>query len=342
MGFGLDGAAIFASWAAICKGFASIGRHFASLCGRGPAVPAAIFAGLGCGIRHSLIQPGLDFTEADVYNRRGSFAGIHWEDTLLHVVTFTRSTPDTAAKVWIDDDGRVTWGDAATVVNPWDEYALEETIAQAKNAGGKATVIAIGPEWHNDALKHSIAMGIPNAVRIDEPEADIRDSLIWSSLAAGAIRQLGDVELILFGKESVDVGTDQHSCQLARRLGWTMLGYVSNILEVNCEAGTIKVEKMLEQGKQRVSAKLPAVISVMKDINEPRYPNFLGIRKAAKAQIPVWSAKDMDVELPKAATAVLAYKNLPSREIKTEIIAGQSIDDKARILAERLFAEKAL
>ena len=260
----------------------------------------------------------------------------------MHVVTFTRSTPDTAAKVWVDDDGRVTWGDAATVVNPWDEYALEETIAQAKNAGGKATVIAIGPEWHNDALKHSIAMGIPNAVRIDEPEADIRDSLIWSSLAAGAIRQLGDVALILFGKESVDVGTDQHSCQLARRLGWTMLGYVSNILEVNCEAGTIKVEKMLEQGKQRVSAKLPAVISVMKDINEPRYPNFLGIRKAAKAQIPVWSAKDMDVELPKAATAVLAYKNLPAREIKTEIIAGQSIDDKARILAERLFAEKAL
>ena len=260
----------------------------------------------------------------------------------MHVVTFTRSTPDTAAKVWVDDDGRVTWGDAATVVNPWDEYALEETIVQAKNAGGKATVIAIGPEWHNDALKHSIAMGIPNAVRIDEPEADIRDSLIWSSLAAGAIRQLGDVALILFGKESVDVGTDQHSCQLARRLGWTMLGYVSNILEVNCEAGTIKVEKMLEQGKQRVSAKLPAVISVMKDINEPRYPNFLGIRKAAKAQIPVWSAKDMDVELPTAATAVLAYKNLPAREIKTEIIAGQSIDDKARILAERLFAEKIL
>lgn len=260
----------------------------------------------------------------------------------MHVVTFTRSTPDTAAKVWVDDEGRVTWGDAAPVVNPWDEYALEETIAQAKNASGKATVIAIGPEWHNDALKHSIAMGIPNAIRIDEPHADTRDSLTWSALAAGAIRKLGDVDLILFGKESIDVGTDQHSCQLARRLGWTMLSYVSNILEINSEVGAVKVEKMLEQGKQLITARLPAVITVMKDINEPRYPNFLGIRKAAKAQIPVWSATDINVELPQAATAVLAYKNLPPPTIQTEIIAGQSIDEKARALAERLFAEKVL
>lgn len=260
----------------------------------------------------------------------------------MHVVTFTRSTPDTAAKVWVDDNGNVTWGDTATVVNPWDEYSLEETIAQAENAAGKATVIAIGGEFHNDALKHSMSMGIQNAIRIEEHRADIRDSLVWSALAAGAIHKLGDVELILFGKESVDVGTDQHSYQLARRLGWTMLSYVSNILEVNREAGAIKVEKMLEQGKQLVSARLPAVVSVMKGINEPRYPNFLGIRRAAKAQIPVWSAKDMDIEPPPAATAVLAYKNLPARKIETEIIEGQSIDEKANILVERLFEEKVL
>ena len=82
----------------------------------------------------------------------------------MHVVTFTRSTPDTAAKVWVDDDGQITWGDFATVVNPWDEYSLEETIVQANNTGGEATVVAIGPEIHNDALKHSIAMGIEERV----------------------------------------------------------------------------------------------------------------------------------------------------------------------------------
>ena len=260
----------------------------------------------------------------------------------MHVVTFTRSTPDTAAKVWVDETGAVTWGEVATVVNPWDEYSLEETIVQAKNGGGQATVIAIGSALHDDALKHSIAMGIGNALRIEETGANMSDSLVWSALAAGAIRKLGDVDLVIFGKESVDVGTDQHTYQLARRLGWTMLSYVSAILEADYGAGTIKVEKMLEQGKQIVSAKLPAVISVMKGINEPRYPNFLGIRKAAKAEIPVWSAADLNVEMPSAGTKVLHYMNPPARDVSTEIIGGDSVADKTQVLVERLFEEKVL
>lgn len=260
----------------------------------------------------------------------------------MHVVTFTRSTPDTAAKVWVNDDGAVTWGDVGTVVNPWDEYSLEETIAQAKHGGGKSTVIAIGPELHLDALKHSLAMGIQHALRVDEAGVDTSDSLVWSALAAGAIRKLGDVDLVIFGKESVDVATDQHTYQLARRLGWTMLSYVSQILEADFATGAIKVEKMLEQGKQTVFAKLPAVISVMKGINEPRYPNFLGIRKAAKARIPVWSAADLGVNLPPAATSALRYFNPPAREISTEMIAGANTEAKAAALVERLFAEKVL
>ena len=133
-------------------------------------------------------------------------------------------------------------------------------------------------------------------VRVDEAGTDTNDSLVWSALAAGSIRKLDDVDLVIFGKESVDVATDQHTYQLARRLGWTMLSFVSRIIEVDYVAGTIKVQKMLERGNQVVSARLPAVISVMKGINEPRYPNFLGIRKAAKAQIPVWSAADLGSE----------------------------------------------
>lgn len=260
----------------------------------------------------------------------------------MHAVTFTRSTPDTAAKVWVNDAGEVTWGDVATVVNPWDEYSLEETIVQAKNGGGESTVIAIGSELHNDALKHSLAMGITNAARVEESGADMNDSLVWAALAAGAIGKLKDVDLVLFGKESVDVGTDQHSYQLARRLGWTMLSYVSQIIEADYEAGTIKVEKMLEQGKQIVSARLPAVISVMKGINEPRYPNFLGIRKAAKAPIPVWSAADLGIDVPKAATSALRYLNPPARDISTEMIAGADTEAKVAALVDRLFKEKVL
>jgi electron transfer flavoprotein beta subunit len=259
----------------------------------------------------------------------------------LHAVVFTRSTPDTAAKVEVDDAGNVTWGDAAPVVNPWDEYALEEAISQAKSAGGDSSVIAIGPEMHTDALKHSLAMGLKNAIRVDDDALDATDSLAYATVAAAAVNKIGDVDLVIFGKESVDVGTDQHTYMTARKLGWTMLSYVSQILEIDYDAQTIKVEKMLEQGKQIVTSKLPAVISVMKDINEPRYPSFIGIRKAGKATIPVWSLEDLGVEVPARKTEFKGFYNTPSKEVEVEMLEGEPAEQAAK-LVDRLLEEKVL
>jgi electron transfer flavoprotein beta subunit len=120
-----------------------------------------------------------------------------------------------------------------------------------------------------------------------------------------------------------------------------MLSYVSKILAVDYNAKTIKVERLLEQGKQIVTSKLPAVISVMKDINEPRYPSFIGIRKASKAVIPVWSLADLGVSLPMTQIRVLAFKNLPAREGQVEMIDGTP-EEQAAKLVDRLLAEKVL
>lgn len=259
----------------------------------------------------------------------------------MHVVVFTRSTPDTAAKVEVGANGAVTWGDASTVVNPWDEYALEEAILQAKAGGGKTTVIAIGGEMHNEALKHSLAMGLDDAVRIEDSALDNADALAYAITAAAAVRKLGDVDLVLFGRESVDVGTDQHIYATARKLGWNLLSYVSKIHALDAAAKTIRADQVLEGGRQTVTSKLPAVVSVLKDINEPRYPSFIGIRKASKAAIPVWSLADLGVTLPPARTAVTAYKNLPIREGKTEMIMGTP-EEMAAKLVDRLIEEKVL
>jgi electron transfer flavoprotein beta subunit len=259
----------------------------------------------------------------------------------LHVVVFTRSTPDTAAKVEVGADGKVTWGDAATVVNPWDEYALEEAILQAKAGGGKATVIAIGTDMHNEALKHSLAMGLDAAARVWDDSLESMGSLAYAALAAAAVKKLGDVDLVIFGKESIDVGTDQHVYGTARKLGWPMLSYVSKLHSVDFNAKTIRAERLLEEGKQIVTSQLPAVISVMKDINEPRYPSFIGIRKASKAEIPVWSLADLGVTLPAAKSRVVAFKNLPAREMQTEIITGTP-EEQAKALVDRLLGEKVL
>lgn len=259
----------------------------------------------------------------------------------LHIVVFTRSTPDTAARVEVGADGNVSWGDVATVVNPWDEYALEEAITLAKNHNGKSAVIAIGPEIHNEALKHSLAMGIDEAIRVGDPALENIDSLVYATAAAGAVKKLEDVSLVIFGKESVDIGTDQHNYQIARKLGWPMLSYVSRIIDVDFDARTIKVERLLEEGKQIVTSKLPAVISVMKDINEPRYPSFIGIRKAAKATIPEWTLADLGVEPPSPKTSVIAYSNPPVRNVQVEMLEGTP-EAQAAQLVERLLEEKVL
>ncbi len=259
----------------------------------------------------------------------------------MHIVTFTRSTPDTAAKVEVGADGAVTWGGAATVVNPWDEYSLEEAILQAGKAGGKSAVIAVGAAMHDDALKHALAMGLDEAYRIEDPALDATDSLSYATAAAAAVNKLGDAKLVVFGKESVDVGSDSHIVQTARKLGWTMLSYVSKILEVDYAAGTIKVERLVEGGKQVVSAALPAVISVMKDINEPRYPSFMGIRKAAKAVIPVWSLADLGVSGLVGKARVVRFKNLPAKNVELEMLTGEP-EEVAAKLVDKLLSEKVL
>ncbi|MBZ0290968.1 MAG: electron transfer flavoprotein subunit beta/FixA family protein [Anaerolineae bacterium] len=259
----------------------------------------------------------------------------------MHIVVFTRSTPDTAAKVEVGADGKVTWGDVATVVNPWDEYAMEEAITQAKNHGGKSAVIAIGPEMHNEALKHSLAMGVDEAMRVWDPALESTDSLVYATAAAAAVNKIGDVELVILGKESVDIGTDQHNYQTARKLGWPMLSYVSKILDLNFDAKTIKVERLLEEGKQVVTSKLPVVISVMKDINEPRYPSFIGIRKASKATIPEWSLADLGIDAPTSKTSILSYSNPPARNVEVEMLQGTP-EEQAATLVERLLEEKIL
>lgn len=259
----------------------------------------------------------------------------------MRIVVFTRSTPDTAAKVEVNGSGAVTWGDAATVVNPWDEYALEEAIVQAKSAGGKAAVIAIGAPMHEEALKHSLAMGLDEAYRVWDASLEGADALAYATAAAAAVQKLGDVDLVIFGRESVDVGTDQHIYQTARKLGWNMLSYVGKIHAIDYAAKTIKVERLLEQGKQIVTSKLPAVISVMKDINAPRYPSFIGIRKASKAVIPEWSLADLGVSLPAHGVKTAAYKNLPPRDSTFELIEGTPQEQAAK-LVDRLLEEKVL
>ena len=259
----------------------------------------------------------------------------------MHVVVCTKSTPDTAAKVSVNGDGKVTW-DEAVVINPWDEYAVTEAVLLKEAHGVKTTALTLGNETHNEALKQGLAIGCDQAVRIWDDALTDHDPLQYAKAVAAAVNKLEDVHLVLFGKEFADEQTDQHVYQTARKLGFTVLGSVAKILDINFDAKTIKVERQLEQGKQVVTAQLPAVIAVLKDINEPKYPSFIGIRKAAKADIPVWDLAELGVDAGEKKTTIVAYENLPAREGSVELIEGDSPDEIAGKLADKLIEEKVI
>lgn len=262
----------------------------------------------------------------------------------MRVVVCTKETPDTAAKVEVDANGVVTWGDSPLVINPWDEYAVEEGLLLKENQGADGcTVLAMGTETTKEALKHALAMGCDEAILVSDEAFKGADTLVTSHVLAQAIQKVEGAGLVIFGKMTTDGNSGQTPVQVGRRLGWNTLTYVSKILEIDLGGGKIKVERMLEDGKQIVESPLPAVLSVVKDINEPRYPSFMGIRKASKAEIPILSAADIGFDATiKAKVTWPEIYALPPREGECDVIEAETVEEAAVTLADKLIAEKVV
>jgi electron transfer flavoprotein beta subunit len=262
----------------------------------------------------------------------------------LNIVCCIKQVPDSAATLTIDAEGKISWGDSPLIVNPYDEYSLEEGLQLKEAHGGKVTALTMGKEGAKEALKTALAMGCEEAILISDPAFAGADTLVTAYVLAQAIKKIGGVELVLFGQASIDGQSGQTAASVARQLGFNVLTYVSKIRTVDPATATITVERLLEEGKQVVTSKLPLVMSTIKGINEPRYPSFMGIRKAAKAEIPTWSAADIGAEAGKLAAAVKWSKVSapPPREGKCEMITGDSPEQIAAALVDKILEAKIL
>lgn len=256
----------------------------------------------------------------------------------MNIVVCIKQVPDSAAKMAVEG-GEVTWGDAPLVMNPWDEYAVEAALQQGEAAGGDVTVVTIGKENAKEALKTALAMGCNQAVLISDPALAGADSQAVAQVLAAAIQKVGDVGLAVFGKQAIDGDMGVTAAQTARFLKWPILSMAASI---KIEDGKVCVERSIEEGRQSVQAQPPVVVSVSKDIGEPRYPSFMGIRKASKANIPVWSLADLGVSAPASVVKWPEVNNPPVREVKTEIITGGSPQEIAEKLADKILEEKVL
>jgi electron transfer flavoprotein beta subunit len=215
-------------------------------------------------------------------------------------------------------------------------------LRQQEAHGGDVTALSMGGENAREALKHALAMGCSEAVLISDPVFNGADSLLTAQVLAAAIQKIGDVDLACFGRQAIDGDVGVTAAQTARALGWPALTLVSTISALDSGNRTIRVERSVEEGRQIVEAELPVVVSVVKDVGEPRYPSFMGIRKASRATIPTWALADLAVDITPPAVTWPEVMNPPRREVTTEMITGGSPQEIAEKLADKIMEEKVL
>jgi len=145
--------------------------------------------------------------------------------------------------------------------------------------------------------------------------------------------------MVIFGRQTLDNGAGLTPAQTARIIGWPMLGLAG---QIKVDGGSVTVERVIEEGRQTVSAKMPVVLSVVQSIGEPRYPSFMGIRKASKATIPVWSLSDLGASAPAPVVTRSELMNPPVQEKEVEMITGENAAEIADKLADKILAEKVL
>jgi electron transfer flavoprotein beta subunit len=262
----------------------------------------------------------------------------------MKVVVCVKQTPSTTATFKVTG-GVVSWEDASSgkpnVVNPWDEYAIEEGIRLKENHGaGDVVALNVGNEDSVEVLRTALAMGCTDAVHVSDAAFAGLDSLGTAKVLAAAIEKIGDVSIVITGKQAIDGDTGMTPVQLARKLGWTPLTNVAAITAVS--PTSITVERLVESGRQVVTAALPVVLGTVKEINDPRYPSFMGIRKANKAVIPTWGAGDLGADVSASRVDWSNVYTIPAREGSVEMITGDSAQEIAEALVEKLFEEKVI
>jgi electron transfer flavoprotein beta subunit len=221
----------------------------------------------------------------------------------------------------------------AAIINPFDLYALEEGLRVKDARGGTVTVITMGPPQAEAALREALGFGADAAVLLSDKAFAGADTWATALTLAKAGEKLGGADLIFCGKQAIDGDTAQVGPMLATILDIPYVAWARK-LAFN-DGGAVTVERLLDHGYDAVETALPALITVVKEINEPRVPSFKAKLKAKKADIPVWSIDDLglnaaDVGLSGSFTQVVKVFPPPARG-KSEIWTGTPEELAARL-----------
>ena len=189
------------------------------------------------------------------------------------------------------ETGTLIRDNVPAILNPFDTYAVEEGLQIREKLGGEVVALTMGPPASADILYEAFSLGIDNAIQISDRAVRGSDTFATAGILAAAIRKIGDVDLVLCGKQAIDGDTAQVGPEIAEFLGLPHVTYVKKIREVTPEK--VICERMVETGVEVIEVRLPAVLTVLKDINSPRLPSFRLKRKAKEKVIPVWGIAEL-------------------------------------------------
>ena len=214
----------------------------------------------------------------------------------MNIIVLIKQVPDTN-EVKIDPKtGTLIREGVPSIINPDDKHAIEAGLSLREEFGGEVTVITMGPPQAKFALQEARAMGADKCILLSDRAFAGSDTAATSYALAKAIEKIGKYDLIICGRQAIDGDTAQIGPQVAELLNLPQVTYVQQ-LEYLPNEKAIRVDRGLEDGYERLEVRLPALITVTKDLNTPRYPSLWGIVKACRqTTYPVWTAKDIGAD----------------------------------------------
>ncbi|MBE3583295.1 MAG: electron transfer flavoprotein subunit beta/FixA family protein [Limnochordaceae bacterium] len=261
----------------------------------------------------------------------------------MHIVVCVKQVPD-ATEVRIDPKTNTLVREGIpSIVNPYDLHAVEAAVLLREQWGGKVTVLSMGPPQAAEALQKCVGQGADEAILLTDRAFAGADTLATSYALAKAIETIAakePVDLVLTGRQAIDGDTGQVGPGIAARLGLPVLTYVCKIRSIDLTQRRLVAERLLEEGREVVESRLPALLTVVKEIAEPRYASLPSLLRAARYKVQAWNKDDIQADaqqlgLKGSPTVVGTIFSPPGRQ------AGPQLEGEPQAIAAQLVHELA-
>ncbi|MCQ9205227.1 MAG: electron transfer flavoprotein subunit beta/FixA family protein [Omnitrophica bacterium] len=231
----------------------------------------------------------------------------------MRILVCIKQVPDTTDVKINPETNTLIRDGVASIINPFDMYAIEEGVLLKERFGGEVVAITMGPPQAQEALREAISLGVDSVIHLSDRVFAGSDTWATSLILAEAIKKIGDFDLVICGKQASDGDTAQVGPGIATHINLPQATYVRRIDTIHLDTSPqiMVVERLLEEGYELLELQLPALITVVKDLNTPRLPSLRGKMAARKVEIPTWSNKELNISEDK-----IGLKGSPTQVVK--------------------------